>query len=242
MPHSYPQISTQVLWIGLRPSCGRHRADWRPWPPPRSAIRQNPRGVVHPGSVPRVDSGPAADTVLPDQCKPLIQSGTSQRWRARSALRVASSRCLLHCLGKAGVRLRGWCQTPLHARHAGQPVGRFVYAPTPCCAAAAAPQMPVEQLPESNRVYLLGSHCCETDWLSQIAWLHCGHVPPSGPGCRASATWSASTLRLAPTTPAAPAPPGRPTTSPPACAATTPIAPSMAELRCSLLLQGERMR
>ncbi len=161
---------------------------------------KTPGGVVHPGSVPRVDSGPAADTVLPDQCKPLIQSGTSQRWRARSALRVASSQCLLHCLGKAGVRLRGWCQTPLHARHArharhaGQPVGRFVYAPTPCCATAAAPQMPVEQLPESTRVYLLGSRCCETDWLSQIAWLHCGHAPPSGPGCRASATWCASTL------------------------------------------------
>lgn len=40
-----------------------------------------------------------------------------------------------------------------------------------------APQVPVEQLPESTLVYLLGSRYCETDLLSQIAWSHFGHTP-----------------------------------------------------------------
>jgi transglutaminase-like putative cysteine protease len=38
-----------------------------------------------------------------------------------------------------------------------------------------AVQTPVEQLPESTLVYLLGSRYCETDQLSQIAWYHFGH-------------------------------------------------------------------
>lgn len=38
-------------------------------------------------------------------------------------------------------------------------------------------QMPVEQLPESSLVYLLGSRYCETDVLSAMAWQRFGHVP-----------------------------------------------------------------
>jgi transglutaminase-like putative cysteine protease len=40
-----------------------------------------------------------------------------------------------------------------------------------------AQQIPVEQLPESALVYLLGSRYCETDQLMQIAWHHFGHGP-----------------------------------------------------------------
>jgi transglutaminase-like putative cysteine protease len=40
-----------------------------------------------------------------------------------------------------------------------------------------AVQIPVEQLPESTLVYLLGSRYCETDQLSEIAWSHFGHGP-----------------------------------------------------------------
>jgi transglutaminase-like putative cysteine protease len=40
-----------------------------------------------------------------------------------------------------------------------------------------AQQVPVEQLPESTLVFLLGSRYCETDQLSQIAWSHFGHGP-----------------------------------------------------------------
>ena len=40
-----------------------------------------------------------------------------------------------------------------------------------------APQMPVEQLPESTLVYLLGSRYCETDLLSNIAWNLFGNGP-----------------------------------------------------------------
>ncbi len=42
---------------------------------------------------------------------------------------------------------------------------------------AEALQIPVEQLPESALVYLLGSRYCETDLLSQIAWYHFGNGP-----------------------------------------------------------------
>ncbi len=37
-------------------------------------------------------------------------------------------------------------------------------------------QLPVEQLPESTLVFLLGSRYCETDLLSPIAWQHFGGV------------------------------------------------------------------
>jgi transglutaminase-like putative cysteine protease len=37
--------------------------------------------------------------------------------------------------------------------------------------------MPVEQLPESTLVYLLGSRYCETDQLSETAWALFGHGP-----------------------------------------------------------------
>ena len=40
-----------------------------------------------------------------------------------------------------------------------------------------AAQIPVEQLPESTLVYLLGSRYCETDLLSNIAWQLFGHGP-----------------------------------------------------------------
>ncbi len=41
----------------------------------------------------------------------------------------------------------------------------------------SAPQVPVEQLPESALVYLLGSRYCETELLSDIAWQRFGHGP-----------------------------------------------------------------
>jgi transglutaminase-like putative cysteine protease len=40
-----------------------------------------------------------------------------------------------------------------------------------------APQVPVEQLPESTLVYLLGSRYCETELLSDMAWQRFGHGP-----------------------------------------------------------------
>jgi transglutaminase-like putative cysteine protease len=40
-----------------------------------------------------------------------------------------------------------------------------------------AMQTPVEQLPESTLIYLLGSRYCETDQLSSIAWQLFGHGP-----------------------------------------------------------------
>ena len=40
-----------------------------------------------------------------------------------------------------------------------------------------AQQLPVEQLPESTLVFLLGSRYCETEPLMQIAWYHFGHSP-----------------------------------------------------------------
>ena len=40
-----------------------------------------------------------------------------------------------------------------------------------------ATQVPVEQLPESTLVYLLGSRYCETDQLSEIAWQRFGNGP-----------------------------------------------------------------
>ena len=40
-----------------------------------------------------------------------------------------------------------------------------------------AQQLPVEQLPESTLVYLLGSRYCETDQLSQMAWATFGQGP-----------------------------------------------------------------
>jgi len=41
-----------------------------------------------------------------------------------------------------------------------------------------APQTPVEHLPESTLLYLLGSRYCETDLLSEIAWQYFGQTPP----------------------------------------------------------------
>jgi transglutaminase-like putative cysteine protease len=41
----------------------------------------------------------------------------------------------------------------------------------------SAPQVPVEHLPESTLVYLLGSRYCETELLSDMAWQRFGHGP-----------------------------------------------------------------
>ncbi len=46
--------------------------------------------------------------------------------------------------------------------------------------ATGVPQVPVEYLPESTLVYLLGSRYCETDQLSDIAWQRFGHGPVGG--------------------------------------------------------------
>ena len=43
--------------------------------------------------------------------------------------------------------------------------------------ASGAMQTPVELLPESTLVYLLGSRYCETDLLSELAWQRFGHGP-----------------------------------------------------------------
>lgn len=43
--------------------------------------------------------------------------------------------------------------------------------------ATGVAQTPVEHLPESTLVYLLGSRYCETDLLSDIAWHHFGAAP-----------------------------------------------------------------
>ena len=48
----------------------------------------------------------------------------------------------------------------------------------PDVVALRAPQTPVERLPESTLLYLLGSRYCETDQLSEIAWKRFGTSPP----------------------------------------------------------------
>jgi transglutaminase-like putative cysteine protease len=65
------------------------------------------------------------------------------------------------------------------------PPGRFVLSTDalvkdggqPDIVAPSAVQTPVEQLPESTLVYLLGSRYCETDQLSDIAWQRFGKGP-----------------------------------------------------------------
>jgi len=65
------------------------------------------------------------------------------------------------------------------------PPGRFVLSSNalvndsglPDVVAPGAVQVPVEQLPESTLVYLLGSRYCETDQLSDIAWQRFGSGP-----------------------------------------------------------------
>jgi transglutaminase-like putative cysteine protease len=65
------------------------------------------------------------------------------------------------------------------------PPGRFVLrtdalvndSGRPDVVASWAAQTPVEQLPESTLVYLLGSRYCETDQLSTIAWQQFGAGP-----------------------------------------------------------------
>jgi transglutaminase-like putative cysteine protease len=65
------------------------------------------------------------------------------------------------------------------------PAGRFVVstdalvndAGLPDAYAPWAMQVPVENLPESTLVYLLGSRYCETDQLSDIAWTLFGNGP-----------------------------------------------------------------
>ena len=65
------------------------------------------------------------------------------------------------------------------------PPGRFVLSTDavvndsglPDVVATGAMQTPVEHLPESTLVYLLGSRYCETDLLSDIAWKQFGNGP-----------------------------------------------------------------
>ena len=65
------------------------------------------------------------------------------------------------------------------------PAGRFVIQTTalvkdtglPDAVAPEARQMPVELLPESALVFLLGSRYCETDQLSEFAWAQFGAGP-----------------------------------------------------------------
>jgi transglutaminase-like putative cysteine protease len=65
------------------------------------------------------------------------------------------------------------------------PQGRFVLSTDalvsdsgePDVVAPGAEQVPVEYLPESTLVYLLGSRYCETDQLSEIAWQRFGAGP-----------------------------------------------------------------
>jgi transglutaminase-like putative cysteine protease len=66
------------------------------------------------------------------------------------------------------------------------PKGRFVLSNgaivtdsgLPDVVVPSAPQIPVESLPESTLVYLLGSRYCETDQLSEIAWQRFSSTPP----------------------------------------------------------------
>jgi transglutaminase-like putative cysteine protease len=66
------------------------------------------------------------------------------------------------------------------------PQGRFTLSTdaivndsgVPDVVAPWAMQTPVEHLPESTLLYLLGSRYCETDQLSEIAWKHFGASPP----------------------------------------------------------------
>jgi transglutaminase-like putative cysteine protease len=66
------------------------------------------------------------------------------------------------------------------------PEGRFVLrsdalvndSGVPDVVAPGAQQTPVEYLPESTLVYLLGSRYCDTDELSEIAWQRFGAVAP----------------------------------------------------------------
>jgi len=65
------------------------------------------------------------------------------------------------------------------------PAGRFVLTTDvqvrdsglPDLVVPSAVQTPVEQLPESTLVYLLGSRYCETDQLSDFAWRQFGNGP-----------------------------------------------------------------
>ncbi|MDZ4356847.1 MAG: transglutaminase family protein, partial [Variovorax sp.] len=65
------------------------------------------------------------------------------------------------------------------------PAGRFVLSTdtvvrdsgAPDIVAPSAQQVPVEYLPESTLVYLLGSRYCETDLLSDFAWQRFGNGP-----------------------------------------------------------------
>ena len=97
------------------------------------------------------------------------------------------------------------------------PPGRFVLTTDalvndsgqPDVVVPSAPQMPVEQLPESTLVFLLGSRYCETDQLSDIAWQRFGtRARPAGRACRRSATSCTTTSSSATSTRAARAPPG----------------------------------
>ena len=63
---------------------------------------------------------------------------------------------------------------------------------TPDVVAPDAQQVPVQDLPDDELIYLLGSRYCETDHLSSMAWSMFRAGRPDGRGCRRSATMSTS--------------------------------------------------
>jgi transglutaminase-like putative cysteine protease len=84
----------------------------------------------------------------------------------------------------------------------------------------SAPQVPVERLPESTLVFLLGSRYCETDQLSEIAWQRFGTGPTGWARVQAICDFVHHHIEFGYQHAAGPVRPGRPTTKAAACAAT----------------------
>ena len=85
-----------------------------------------------------------------------------------------------------------------------------------------AMQVPVEYLPESALVYLLGSRYVETDLLADIAWSHFGNGPTGWARVQAICNFVHQHITFG----YQHARRGRPTVKARACAATTPTWPS----------------
>ena len=93
----------------------------------------------------------------------------------------------------------------------------------PDAATPQAEQRALEDLPVNVLIYLLGSRYCETDRLSNDAWSLFGQVPKGWPLVKRSVITSTIASNSATSTRARPKPPGEPTTSGRASAATSPI-------------------
>jgi transglutaminase-like putative cysteine protease len=112
------------------------------------------------------------------------------------------------------------------------PPGRFVLSTDalvndsglPDVVAAEAVQVPVEHLPESTLVYLLGSRYCETDLLSDIAWRLFGNGPTGWARVQSICDFVHRHIEFR--TRGTRARPGRPTRKVVACAATMPTSRS----------------